>query len=83
MPDEPKENLVITYGCQPSDGVPIKSTLAKSYFRWLRKSAKPFENKQVFVIPGCLNSFMNFDGKADHIIKVGKPMMLEWHFLSH
>ena len=30
------ENFIISYGCQPSDGVPAKSTIAISYFKWLR-----------------------------------------------
>ena len=34
------ENLIITFGCMPSDGVPAKSTISKAYFRHLRHSAR-------------------------------------------
>lgn len=34
------ENIIMTFGCRPSAGVPIKSTIAKNYFKYLRMSAK-------------------------------------------
>ena len=40
-PEDSQENLIMTFGCRPSAGVPAKSTIAKSYFRYLRNSAKP------------------------------------------
>ena len=36
---ESQENFIITYGCPPSEGVPAKSTIAKAYIRYLKKSA--------------------------------------------
>ena len=36
---ESHENFIITYGCPPSEGVPAKSTIAKAYIKWLKKSA--------------------------------------------
>ena len=72
------DNFILTYGCQPSSGVPAKSTIAKSYFRYLRASSKPFADSNYFMLPGCINFFQNDDGKCEHNIKVAKPLMLEW-----
>ena len=36
QPKDATENFIITYGCQPTDGVPVKSTLAIQYFSYLR-----------------------------------------------
>ena len=76
QPDEPQENFIISYGCQPSAGVPVKSTLAMSYFRYLRKQARPFNDGHFLVLPGCLNFFQNVDGKCEHSVKVSKPLLL-------
>ena len=73
-----QENIIITYGCQPSDGVPQKSSLAKHYFRYLRKSTVEYNGVRNFMLPGCLNFFQNVDGKCEHNIKAAKPIMLEW-----
>ena len=35
-----QENLIMSFGCKPSAGVPAKSTLARTYFRYIRKSAR-------------------------------------------
>ena len=79
QPKDSQENIIITYGCQPSAGVPQKSTIANTYFRYLRKSAKVFpDGKKYLVLPGCLNFFQNVDGKCEHNIKTAKPLMLEW-----
>jgi len=32
---ETRSNLIITYGCPPSKGVPTKSTIAVAYFKFL------------------------------------------------
>ena len=38
---ESHENFIITYGCPPTEGVPAKSTIAKAYVKYLKKSANP------------------------------------------
>lgn len=78
QPKGSQENIIITYGCQPSDGVPQKSKLAKSYFRYLRKSAQDYNDVKCLMLPGCLNFFQNKDGRCEHNIKAAKPIMLEW-----
>ena len=78
QPEQSQENIIITYGCQPSAGVPAKSTMAKAYFKYLRKSATDFADSKFMTLPGCLNFFQNSDGKCEHSIKTAKPIMLEW-----
>ena len=75
------ENFIITYGCQPSSGVPVKSTLAKTYFRYLRKSGQHIGDDQTtkyLSLPGSLNFFQNTDGKCEHNIKAAQPLLLTW-----
>ena len=36
---ESHENFIITYGCPPTEGVPAKSTIAKAYIKYLKKSS--------------------------------------------
>jgi len=72
------DNFILTYSSQPSSGVTNKSSIAKSYFSYLRASSKPFANSNYFMLPGCLNFFQGKDGKCEHNIKVAKPLMLEW-----
>jgi hypothetical protein len=38
IPDS-HENFIITYGCPPTEGVPAKSTIAKTYMSYLKKSS--------------------------------------------
>ena len=57
QPKGSQENIIITYGCQPSDGVLQKSSLAKTYFRYLRKSAQDYNGGRHLMLPGCLNFF--------------------------
>ena len=33
---ENHENFIMTYGCPPTEGVPAKSTIAKSYMKYLK-----------------------------------------------
>ena len=63
----------MTFGCKPAAGVPIKSTIARNYFKYLRMSAKEVQEtgQKLFVLPGCLNFFQNWDGKCEHAIKTG------------
>jgi hypothetical protein len=70
----------MTFGCRPSDGVPAKSTIAKAYFRYLKKAAQPTQDgsANIVVLPGCLNFFQNTDGKCEHNVKTAKPVMIEW-----
>ena len=78
-PNNSQENIIITYGCQPSQGVPAKSTLATTYFQYLGKSSQPSpDGKRYLALPGCLNFFQNVDGKCEHVTKVAKPCLLEW-----
>ena len=72
QPQGSHENFIITYGCQPSAGVALKSTIAKTYFRYLRHSsqtAKSSQDLKLLELPGCLNFFQNTDGKCEHSIK--------------
>ena len=75
------ENFIITYGCQPSAGVALKSTIAKTYFRYLRRSSQSakFDHElKLLELPGCLNFFQNTDGKCEHSIKAAQPLLLFW-----
>ena len=58
--------------------MPQKSSLAKHYFKYLRKSTVEYNGVRRFMLPGCLNFFQNIDGKCEHNIKAAKPIMLEW-----
>ena len=78
QPKGSQENIIISYGCQPSAGVAQKSSLAKAYFRYLRKSSQDYNGALHLMLPGCLNFFQNADGKCEHNIKAAKPIMLEW-----
>lgn len=78
-PEDSQENLIMTFGCRPSAGVPAKSTIAKAYFKYLRHSANPTpDGENYIVLPGCLNFFQNSDGKCEHAIKTAQPIMVQW-----
>ena len=69
----------MTYGCQPSSGVPQKSTIAQTYFRYLRSKGMSARDQSCrLVLPYCLNFFQNTDGKCEHNIKAAKPLLLTW-----
>lgn len=76
-PDE-NENLIITFGCQPSEGVPAKSTIAKAYFRHLRRSANILNRAGQFALPGNLSFFQGVDKKCEHTTRVTAPLLLNW-----
>ena len=58
VPENCQENLIMTFGCRPSAGVPAKSTIAFQYFKYLTKSAQMHPSGQAFIaLPGCLNFF--------------------------
>lgn len=78
-PIDCQENLIMTFGCRPSDGVPAKSTIATNYFKYMRRSANKLPTgDRVIVLPGCLNFFQNWDGKCEHAIKTARPVLLDW-----
>ena len=59
----------------------IKSTIAKTYFRYLRHSSQVSKSNQdlkLLELPGCLNFFQNTDGKCEHSIKAALPLLLIW-----
>ena len=79
--NEPKseENLIITFGCMPTAGVPAKSTVARSYFRHLRHSARVKDlGVGSLVLPGNLSFFRGTDGRVEHTTRVTAPLLLKW-----
>ena len=72
---ENHENFIMTYGCPPTEGVPAKSTIAKSYMKYLKSSQDP--NGHIS-LPGPLNFFVGADGKCEHNIKVNFPLLLKY-----
>ena len=69
------ENFIITFGCPPTEGVPAKSTIAKTYMKYLKQCA----NKDGYLaLPGPLNFFVGSDGKCEHSIKVNFPLLLKY-----
>ena len=55
-----KENLILSFGCRPTAGVPKKSTLAASYFAYLQDMARSNEvqdGRMFFILPSELNYF--------------------------
>ena len=79
--NEPKneENLIITFGCMPSAGVPAKSTVARAYFRHLRHSARVKDlGVGNLVLPGNLSFFNGTDGRVEHTTRVTAPLLLKW-----
>ena len=72
---ENHENFIMTYGCPPTEGVPAKSTIAKSYMKYLKQSKDP--NGHI-ALPGPLNFFVGADGKCEHNIKVNFPVLLKY-----
>lgn len=70
-------NLVITYGCQPSGGVPALSTIAVTYFAHLKKMAA--KTADCVVLPDTLISFLGTDGKAESLIKFEGRYALQHH----
>ena len=72
---ENHENFIITYGCPPTEGVPAKSTIAKTYMQYLKKSS---DQNGYIQLPGPLNFFVGSDGKCEHSIKVNQPVLLKY-----
>ena len=72
-----QENLVITFGCQPSSGVPQKSTIATAYFRYLRQmsNANPARTGEFAL---NMTFFKGVDNKCEHISKCSQPLLLQW-----
>ena len=64
---EYQENFIITFGCPPTEGVPAKSTIAKAYMKYIKKSS---DQNGYISLPGPLNFFVGDDGKCEHNIKV-------------
>ena len=72
-----QENIIMTFGCQPSSGVPVKSTIARAYFSFLRQQALQDAEKRI-ALPGNLSFFTGTDGKCEHVTKVAQPLLLQW-----
>ena len=54
MPLEQRENFLITYGCKPTGGVEVKSTIAVNYFAYLKQNSKPIQendDRRFLVLP--------------------------------
>ena len=72
------QNFVGTFGCQPSDGVAQKSTIAKGYFRCLRMMAKQNKVGQI-KLPEAIQLFKGTDKKCETLCAVEQNIYLEWH----
>ena len=72
---EHHENFIITFGCSPTEGVPAKSTIAKAYMKYIKKSS---DANGYISLPGPLNFFVGDDGKCEHSIKVSQPLLLKF-----
>ena len=68
-------NLLITYGCPPSQGVPAKSTIAVAYFKFLN-GQKDAQGK--ITLPGNISFFQGTDGKCETVPKCSQPLQLQW-----
>ena len=68
-------NFMFTYSCPPTKAPKTKTTIAKAYMKYLKKSS----NKEGFIqLPGPLNFFVGTDGKCNHSIKSSKALLLHW-----
>lgn len=62
------ENYLFTFGCPPTEGVPSRSTVSRSYLRHLRKNCHP-ETGQI-ALPTGLTTYTGKDGKSESTIHV-------------
>ena len=68
-----------TFGCQPTDGVAQKSTIAKGYFEHLRKMANVNENVGRVKLPEAIQLFKGSDRKCETLCAVEQFIYLDWH----
>jgi len=73
------QNFVGTFGCQPSDGVAQKSTIAKGYFRCLRMMANVKNNVGQIKIPEAVQLFKGSDKKCETLCAVEQIIYLDWN----
>ena len=76
MPENSKgsTNLVLTFGCPPSDGVPDKSTIAVAFFEQLRREANDATGE--VTLPHALIGWRGTDGKVESLPLTNVPFKL-------
>lgn len=67
-------NLVMTFGCPPSDGVPDKSTIAIAFFDHLRLNADDYTGE--VTLPHALIGWRGTDGKVESLPLTNVPVKL-------
>ena len=73
-PVEEGENIILAFGCPPSNETPAASTLAQDFFTFLENSA---DANGYIALPGNLNFFQTKDRKNETLIKVTQPALLQ------
>lgn len=71
---EEGENIILAFGCPPSNDTPAQSTLASDFFNFLENSA---DTNGFIALPGNLNFFHTQDRKNETLIKVTQPVLLQ------
>ena len=67
-------NLLITFGCPPSDGTPAKSTIALAYFRYLKSKANDYDGS--LILPNALLTWHGTDGKSETLPLISQELRL-------
>ena len=73
---EQHTNLVLTWGCPPSDTVPDKSTIAVAVFDHLRQAADDATGQ--VTLPGALIGWRGTDGKVETLPLTNVPLKLRF-----
>ena len=75
-PADPEDttNIILLFGCPPSNFTPAESTLAKDFFKFVENSA---DGNGYIALPGNLNFFHTADRKNETLIKVTQPALLQ------
>lgn len=82
MEDISQHNFMVTFGCQPTDGVAQKSTIAKGYFRYLRMMANVSvnaDNVGRIKLPKAIQLFKGTDKKCETLCAIEQYIYLDWH----
>ena len=71
-----RTNLVLTYGCPPSDTTPAKSTISVAYFDKLR--AKAEDATGIVTLPHALVGWRGTDGKSETLTLTDMELKLKF-----
>ena len=74
--DVPVYNLVLTFGCRPSDSVPARSTIATNFFAELRNKAHGYDGS--VLLPEDMIRWHNDDMQAGLV-----PLHAQSLYLKH